>query len=67
VYQHNENPSWGAVKLMQLANQYAEEFLLRGDNRSYGEPVGGQISMSVGSVKALKLQPAVRTGLLLIA
>ncbi|CAE6360056.1 unnamed protein product [Rhizoctonia solani] len=61
------NPSQKVIDTLKLANQYAEQFLLRGESKAYGEPVGGKVTVTEGAVKSLKLQEAVRMGILLVA
>ncbi|KAH7339039.1 hypothetical protein B0J17DRAFT_659534 [Rhizoctonia solani] len=67
THSRKRNPKQSAVETLKLANQYAEEFLLRGDSKQYGEPVGGRITVTEGTVKNQKLEGAVQMGVLLVA
>ncbi|CEL58803.1 hypothetical protein RSOLAG1IB_12204 [Rhizoctonia solani AG-1 IB] len=53
--------------VLKLANEYAEQFLLRGESKVYGEPIGGKVTITGATVKNLKLEEAVKIGLLLVA
>lgn len=66
LHHRKQNPSWTAVQLIHAANRYAEEYLLRGDSRDYGEPVGGRVSITRVDANGQKLQPAVQAGILLV-
>ncbi|KAB5589660.1 hypothetical protein CTheo_6899 [Ceratobasidium theobromae] len=67
LHQRKRNQSRAPTEVVQLANQYAQEFLLRGNSREYGEPVGGQVSITMSDANGQKLQAAVKAGILLIA
>lgn len=67
LYHNKHNPEWAAVELVQRANEYAAEHLLRSDNHEHGKPVGGRITATRGEVGAQNLWPAVDAGVLLVA
>ncbi|KAF8713677.1 hypothetical protein RHS03_00620, partial [Rhizoctonia solani] len=62
-----QNPSRNVNEALKLANQYAEQFLLRGESKVYGEPIGGKVTITEGTVKSLKLEGAVQMGIILVA
>ncbi|CEL58804.1 hypothetical protein RSOLAG1IB_12205 [Rhizoctonia solani AG-1 IB] len=66
VQRRKYNPREDVLETARLANMYAEEFLLRGGSKMYGEPVGGQLSLVETSIKEAKLEPAVEAGLILV-
>ncbi|KAJ1302847.1 hypothetical protein OPQ81_003150 [Rhizoctonia solani] len=66
VQRRKQNPSLGAVEIVRYANRFAEEFLLRGEGKDYGDPVGGRIPVSESNVKGFKMEAAVKAGILLI-
>ncbi|KAG8683336.1 hypothetical protein FRC11_013687, partial [Ceratobasidium sp. 423] len=65
LQRRKQDPSLGPVKIVRLANQFAEEFLLRGGSTKYGNPVGGQVTIAESTLKGLKMGPAVQAGVLL--
>ncbi|EUC56597.1 hypothetical protein RSOL_189340, partial [Rhizoctonia solani AG-3 Rhs1AP] len=68
ILQHRkQDPKRGAVDLVRLANRFAEEFLLRGKSKEYGDPVGGQVTVTDALIKGYKMGPAVQAGVLLVA
>ncbi|EUC56569.1 hypothetical protein RSOL_187460 [Rhizoctonia solani AG-3 Rhs1AP] len=62
-----QNPKQSIIDALKLANQYAEQFLLRGESKKYGEPVGGKVTVTEGTVRNQKLEAAVKAGVLLVA
>ncbi|CAE7182335.1 unnamed protein product [Rhizoctonia solani] len=60
-------PKLGAVEIVRLANRFSEEFLLRGQSKEYGEPVGGQVTVAEPLLKGYGMEPAVKAGLLLVS
>ncbi|KAF8684463.1 hypothetical protein RHS04_01374 [Rhizoctonia solani] len=62
-----QNPSRNVNKALKLANQYAEQFLLRGESKVYEEPIGGKVTITEGTVKSLKLEGAVQMGIILVS
>ncbi|KAF8753923.1 hypothetical protein RHS01_06791 [Rhizoctonia solani] len=61
-----QNPSRNVNKALKLANQYAEQFLLRGESKVYGEPIGGKVTITEGTVKSLKLEGRFKWALYLL-
>ncbi|CAE6413664.1 unnamed protein product [Rhizoctonia solani] len=67
LHKRRRNPKQSVIDTLMLANQYAEEFLLRGERNLYGELVGGRITVTEGTVKNQKLEGVVQMGVLLVA
>lgn len=51
---------------MRRANEYAEEYLLRGEPRT-SKHIGGRIPLTKTEVQSMKLEPAVQAGILLVS
>ncbi|CAE6452885.1 unnamed protein product [Rhizoctonia solani] len=66
VQRRKHNPMEDVLDTARLANMYAEEFLLRGGSKRYGEPVGGQPPIGEAAIRAAKLESAVEAGLILV-
>ncbi|KAF8602108.1 hypothetical protein BDV93DRAFT_220592 [Ceratobasidium sp. AG-I] len=66
VYHRTHYPAWSPNELVKRANDYANEFLLRGDSSVSGNLIGGQIPLPAEYVKNWKLEPAVQSGALLV-
>ncbi|KAF8602107.1 hypothetical protein BDV93DRAFT_557877 [Ceratobasidium sp. AG-I] len=66
IYHRAHNPGWSPNELVNRANRYAEEFLLRGDSSTSKALVGGRVPLKAALVKSLKLESAVQSGLLLV-
>ncbi|KAH7339041.1 hypothetical protein B0J17DRAFT_400085 [Rhizoctonia solani] len=67
VQRRLQNPDQGIVEIVRLANQYAEEFLLRGGSRNHGEPVGRQLTIPQSNLQGQKLEAAIQAGVLLVS
>ncbi|CAE6532722.1 unnamed protein product [Rhizoctonia solani] len=67
LQRRKQDPNPDAVKIVRLANQFAEEFLLRGRSTKSGDPVGGQVTIAESALKGLKMGPAVQAKVLLVA
>ncbi|CAE7182333.1 unnamed protein product [Rhizoctonia solani] len=67
VQRRRQTPNQSIVEIVRLANQYAGEFLLRGNSQKYGNPIGRQPTVLKSSVKPNKFEPAVQAGLLLVS
>ncbi|CAE6532718.1 unnamed protein product [Rhizoctonia solani] len=64
LLRRKRNPKESVIDAVKLANQYAEQFLLRGENKRYGEPIGGKVTLTNATVRAQKLELAVQMGIL---
>ncbi|CAE6477413.1 unnamed protein product [Rhizoctonia solani] len=67
LQRRKRNPREGIVEIVRLANQYAEEFLLRGRSRTHGAPIGGQLTIPKSTLKGQKLEAAIQAGVLLVS
>lgn len=67
IYHRSHYPSWSPDELVNRANRYAREFLLRGDSSGSDNLLGGRITLQRSYVKSWKLEAAVRSGALLVA
>ncbi|KDN39344.1 hypothetical protein RSAG8_08861, partial [Rhizoctonia solani AG-8 WAC10335] len=67
VQRRKQDPKRGVVEVVRLANRFAEEFLLRGTSKKYGNPVGGRVTVTEALLKGHSMEPAVKAGLLLVS
>ncbi|KAG8723681.1 hypothetical protein FRC09_002215 [Ceratobasidium sp. 395] len=66
VYHLEHHPSWSVVQVVKQANEYAQNFLLRGEPGSQSDLIGGRIAVATKFVKRCKLEPAKQSGDLLV-
>ncbi|KAG8795413.1 hypothetical protein FRC12_014897 [Ceratobasidium sp. 428] len=67
VYHREHHPQWSAVYLVKQANQYAQEFLLRGEPGSKEGLIGGRVALASKYLDSWNLRAAVQSGYLLLA
>ncbi|KAG8794122.1 hypothetical protein FRC12_000470 [Ceratobasidium sp. 428] len=66
VYHREHHPSWSVVQVVKQANEYAQNFLLRGEPGSQSDLIGGRIAVATKFVRRCKLEPAKQSGDLLV-
>jgi hypothetical protein len=67
AYHRPRNPTWSASELIERANLYASEYLLRGVSNDFGELVGGLVPLKQSEVKSMKLEAVLERGMLLVS
>ncbi|KAG9097350.1 hypothetical protein FS749_006523 [Ceratobasidium sp. UAMH 11750] len=65
-YHRTSNPTWTAHELADRADEYARDYLLRGDSKNFGEMVGARIRLKQAEVTKWALEPAVYSGAILV-
>ncbi|KAG9091253.1 hypothetical protein FRC06_000647 [Ceratobasidium sp. 370] len=65
-YHRKCNTAWTVHELADRANEYARDYLLRGDSKALSEMVGGRICLKQAEVTKWMLEPAVQSGAILV-